>query len=72
MFHTVAAELEEVSPTGNRGHPQVMGWVGATALGMGGSNEASSCSPHSSSLKAARPSRSLVFGLLLSWAGLPG
>ncbi|MEY2416701.1 MAG: hypothetical protein QOH53_2035, partial [Ilumatobacteraceae bacterium] len=39
MFHTAAAETEEVSPTEHRGHPRVMGWVGATALGMGGSNQ---------------------------------
>ena len=44
--------------------PRPWAWAAAT--------RACSCSPHSSSLKAARPSRCLVFGLLLSWAALPG
>ena len=39
MFHSVAAESGEVPSKGEHAHPRVVGWIGATALGMGGSNQ---------------------------------
>src|SRR4029078_10005464 len=72
MFHTVGAESEEVSPTGHRAHPRVMGWIGATALGMGGSNQSLFLLAALVISQGSAAIPLLVFGLLLSWAALPG
>src|SRR5947207_1031700 len=65
---------------GNRGeagpspppHPRTIGWIGTTALGMGGSNQSLFLI---SALLVAQGSAAvplLIIGLLLSWAALPG
>src|SRR4029079_5145337 len=71
MFHTVAAE-SGASPMGDRGHPRVMGWVGATALGMGGRNQSLFLLAALVVSQGSAAIPLLVFGLLLSWAALPG
>jgi len=55
-----------------RVHPRTMGWLGATALGMGGSNQSLFLI---SALVASQGTAAiplLGLGLLLSWAALPG
>ena len=72
MFHSVAAESGEVLPTGDHAHPRVMGWVGATALGMGGSNQSLFLLAALIASQGSAAIPLLVFGLVLSWAALPG
>jgi diguanylate cyclase (GGDEF)-like protein len=53
-------------------HPRAIGWLGTTALGMGGSNQSLFLI---SALLLSQGSAAvplLVIGLLLSWAALPG
>jgi len=53
-------------------HPRTMGWLGTTALGMGGANQSLFLI---SALVASQGSAAvplLAVGLLLSWAALPG
>ena len=53
-------------------HPRTIGWLGTTALGMGGSNQSLFLI---SALLASQGSAAvplLILGLLLSWAALPG
>ncbi|MDQ1566726.1 MAG: hypothetical protein QOF96_1606, partial [Actinomycetota bacterium] len=59
-------------PSEPRQHPRTIGWIGTTALGMGGSNQSLFLI---SALLVAQGSAAvplLVVGLLLSWAALPG
>jgi diguanylate cyclase (GGDEF)-like protein len=56
----------------NRDHPRSIGWVGTTALAMGGSNQSLFLI---GALVAAQGSSAiplLVVGLLMSWAAAPG
>jgi len=57
------------------GHPRTIGWVGTTALAMGGSNQSLFLIAGASGLIAVQGSAAvplLLLGLLLGWAALPG
>ena len=53
-------------------HPRVMGWVGAAALGMGGSNSSLFLLAALLASQGTAAIPLLAIGLLLSWAALPG
>jgi signal transduction histidine kinase/amino acid transporter/ActR/RegA family two-component response regulator len=56
-------------------HPRTMGWIGTTALAMGGSNQSLFLIGGATGLLVTQGSAAaplLVLGLLLSWAALPG
>ena len=62
-------DAQTVSPSG---HPRVLGWIGVTALAMGGSNQSLFLL---GALLAAQGSAAvpiLIAGLVLSWAAAPG
>ena len=59
------------SPAG-RSHPRVIGWVGTTALAMGGSNQSLFLIGAVITSQGSAAIPLLVVGLLLSWAALPG
>ena len=64
-------QAEHRSPEELR-HPRAIGWIGTTALGMGGSNQSLFLI---SALLLSQGSAAvplLIIGLLLSWAALPG
>jgi diguanylate cyclase (GGDEF)-like protein len=63
-----------MSETSNAGldHPRVMGWVGATALGMGGSNQSLFLLAALMVSQGSGAIPLLLVGLVLSWAALPG
>src|SRR5438128_2707727 len=64
------ADLDEPAP-----HPRTIGWVGTTALAMGGSNQSLFLIGTAAGLIATQGSAAvplLILGLLLSWAALPG
>jgi diguanylate cyclase (GGDEF)-like protein len=60
-----------------RRHPRVLGWIGTTALAMGGSNQSLFLIPALFVGQGAIPGQGsaavllLIFGLLLSWAAAP-
>src|SRR4051794_16996905 len=56
-------------------HPRTIGWVGTTALAMGGSNQSLFLIGGAAGLIATQGSAAvplLILGLLLSWLALPG
>ncbi len=56
-------------------HPRTIGWVGTTALAMGGSNQSLFLIAGAAGLIAVQGSAAvplLILGLLLGWAALPG
>jgi PAS domain S-box-containing protein len=56
-------------------HPRTIGWLGTTALAMGGSNQSLFLIGTAAGLIAIQGSAAvplLILGLLLSWAALPG
>ena len=56
-------------------HPRTIGWLGTTALAMGGSNQSLFIIAGASGLFVTQGTAAvplLIFGLLLSWAALPG
>ncbi len=56
-------------------HPRTIGWLGTTALAMGGSNQSLFLIAGSTGLVASQGSAAvplLIIGLLLSWAAAPG
>ena len=62
-------------PTVPAAHPRTLGWLGTTALAMGGSNQSLFLIAGGTGLFATQGSAAvplLVLGLLLSWAALPG
>jgi PAS domain S-box-containing protein len=68
----VVPSAGDESPESSASHPRAMGWLGATALGMGGSNQSLFLL---SALVASQGTAAiplLILGLALSWAALPG
>src|SRR5436305_9252493 len=56
-------------------HPRTIGWVGTTALAMGGSNQSLFLIAGASGLIATQGSAAvplLILGLVLSWMAVPG
>ena len=56
-------------------HPRTIGWLGTTAIAMGGSNQSLFLLGGAAGLIASQGSAAvplLIFGLLLSWSALPG
>ncbi len=56
-------------------HPRTIGWLGTTALAMGGSNQSLFLLAGGAGLIATQGSAAiplLILGLLLSWAAIPG
>jgi diguanylate cyclase (GGDEF)-like protein len=53
-------------------HPRAMGWLGATALGMGGSNQSLFLLAALMASQGSMAVPLLILGLALSWAALPG
>ena len=56
-------------------HPRTIGWVGTTALAMGGSNQSLFLIAGASGLFVTQGTAAvplLILGLLMSWAALPG
>ena len=66
------------APPTQRPHPRTLGWIGTTAMAMGGSNQSifiitalfAGQGAISGQGSAAVPL--LILGLLLSWAAMPG
>ncbi|GAC1601753.1 MAG: hypothetical protein NVS3B21_29560 [Acidimicrobiales bacterium] len=63
---------ETTGPAADGTHPRSIGWVGATALGMGGSNQSLFLLAALMASQGSAAVPLLVLGLLLSWAALPG
>ncbi len=65
-------------PAGPRAHPRTLGWLGTTALAMGGSNQSLFLIAALFVGQGAIPGQGsaaiplLILGLLLSWAAAPG
>src|SRR5579884_3125771 len=62
-------------PSTSTRHPRTIGWLGTTALAMGGSNQSLFLIAGSTGLVASQGSAAvplLIIGLLLSWAAAPG
>ncbi|CAB4686670.1 MAG: hypothetical protein F2663_01980 [Actinobacteria bacterium] len=60
---------QEVTP---REHPRTIGWLGTTALAMGGSNQSLFLIGALVMTQGTAAVPLLIVGLLLSWAALPG
>ena len=77
---TMSKSIEDVTADSTgfdspRLHPRTIGWVGTTALAMGGSNQSLFLIAGASGLIATQGSAGvglLIFGLLLAWAAAPG
>jgi len=71
------AQIAQLSP-GPKEHPRTIGWIGTTALAMGGSNQslfllsALFIGQESISGQGSAAVPLLVVGLLLAWAAAPG
>lgn len=63
---------EGADSVGDCDHPRVMGWVGATALGMGGSNQSLFLLAALVVSQGSAAIPLLAVGLALSWAAMPG
>src|SRR3954447_7684354 len=68
----VVPQADEESPESSAAHPRTMGWLGATALGMGGSNQSLFLLSALIASQGTAAMPLLVLGLALSWAALPG
>jgi diguanylate cyclase (GGDEF)-like protein len=55
-----------------REHPRTIGWLGTVALAMGGSNQSLFLLAALLATQATGAIPLLIFGLILSWAALPG
>jgi diguanylate cyclase (GGDEF)-like protein len=60
------------TPDGAATHPRVVGWWGATALAVGGSNQSLFILGALMASQGTGAIPLLIIGLLLSWAALPG
>jgi diguanylate cyclase (GGDEF)-like protein len=69
---TTGAEGDGMSAPGHEEHPRVIGWVGATAMAIGGSNQSLFIIGALLLAQGTAAVPLLIAGLLLAWLALPG
>src|SRR5712692_6597702 len=68
----MVARVKDKSGVATSAHPRTIGWIGTTALAMGGSNQSLFLIGALILTQGSAAVPLLILGLLLSWAALPG